>query len=542
MQNPEEDILKRFLQDTFSDYEPMPTEQSWEHIHKAIQAQKPSAGSRVKQWIIPVVALLLLIGGVVWNTNQASDELEDKSIALLTTPETLEAIRPSKGWLPLKSKIYLGNYLKINELKENASMAIFVVGTNSIRPLPQMTPWTNAIRPYKSIPQELSKNQDYAKKLLVNETTSKEEGELLTVAKKQSEVFEGNTSDGIVPNIITTEETRNVLLVSLDEKSSLSINKREGLEEKKETFLEVPTKATWNTYRLKNQKLALNIDGRTITDEMLSSSAIVSIPTENLENHEPINDATIQEIRYVKPIETLKNKDFVISKPQFELAKINQISFAKEAKPIRRPTYISLSIMPLQTYRILTINHRDIQNLQTNNLFDAERNGFALELGMVKPIANSWNFRSSFSYLKMRQWAEYQVNTEEVSVKNAASNSNSVAVGINDNEFIGQIHTENKTLQMVGLKADVQHFFKLSGRNRYFISTGTQLMYETNEKQTNVFLNASAGFQHVVNKDLFLTVEPTASYLLYNINDSKSLIQTNAYNLGLKIGVNFRVK
>jgi hypothetical protein len=134
------------------------------------------------------------------------------------------------------------------------------------------------------------------------------------------------------------------------------------------------------------------------------------------------------------------------------------------------------------------------------------------------------------------------VNTEVVSVKNAASNSNNVAVGINDNEFVGQTHIENKTLQMVGLKADVQKFFKIAGRNRYFISTGTQLMYETNEKQTNVFINASAGFQHVVNKDLFLTVEPTASYLLYNINDSKSLIQTNAYNLGLKIGVNFRVK
>jgi hypothetical protein len=67
-------------------------------------------------------------------------------------------------------------------------------------------------------------------------------------------------------------------------------------------------------------------------------------------------------------------------------------------------------------------------------------------------------------------------------------------------------------------------------------------MYEPNEKQTNVFINASAGFQHVVNKDLFLTIEPNASYLLNYINDSKSLVQTNAYNLGLKVGVNFKVK
>jgi hypothetical protein len=103
MQNPEEDILKRFLQDAFSDYEPMPTEQSWEQIHKAIHPQKPSMGSRVKQWIVPVVGLLLLIGGVVWNTNQASSgELEDKSIALLTTPETPEGSRPFKGRLPCR--------------------------------------------------------------------------------------------------------------------------------------------------------------------------------------------------------------------------------------------------------------------------------------------------------------------------------------------------------------------------------------------------------------------------------------------------------
>ena len=95
---------------------------------------------------------------------------------------------------------------------------------------------------------------------------------------------------------------------------------------------------------------------------------------------------------------------------------------------------------------------------------------------------------------------------------------------------------------MVGLKADVQRFFKVTGRNRYFISAGSQLMIEPSEKQTNVFINASAGFQHLVNKNCFLTIEPTASYLLNNIDDSKSLIQTNAYNLGLKVGVSFRVK
>ena len=198
--------------------------------------------------------------------------------------------------------------------------------------------------------------------------------------------------------------------------------------------------------------------------------------------------------------------------------------------------------MPIQTYRILTVNRLDVQNLQTNNLFDSERNGFAFEVGITKPIGNKWNFRGGVSYLKMRQWAEYQINTNNISVKNSNNYSNAAIVVDNRPEFVGKTQIEQKTLQMVGLKGDVQKFFKVSGRNRYFISAGSQLMYEPNEKQTNVFISASAGFQHVVNKDLFLTIEPTASYLLNNINDSKSLIQTNAYNLGLKVGLSFKLK
>ena len=198
--------------------------------------------------------------------------------------------------------------------------------------------------------------------------------------------------------------------------------------------------------------------------------------------------------------------------------------------------------MPIQTYRILTVNRLDVQNLQTNNLFDSERNGFAFEVGITKPIGNKWNFRGGISYLKMRQWAEYQINTNNISVKNSNNYSNAAVVAGNGTEFIGKTQVEQKTLQMVGLKGDIQKFFKVSGRNHYFLSGGSQLMVEPTEKQINVFINASAGFQHVVNKDLFLTIEPTASYLLNNINDSKSLIQTNAYNLGLKVGLSFKLK
>ena len=59
MKNSEEDILKRFLQDTFSDYEPEPSDLTWENIRKEIQPQQPFTGAGLKHWFVPVVALFL---------------------------------------------------------------------------------------------------------------------------------------------------------------------------------------------------------------------------------------------------------------------------------------------------------------------------------------------------------------------------------------------------------------------------------------------------------------------------------------------------
>jgi hypothetical protein len=99
---------------------------------------------------------------------------------------------------------------------------------------------------------------------------------------------------------------------------------------------------------------------------------------------------------------------------------------------------------------------------------------------------------------------------------------------------------ESETLEMFGLKADFQQFIRESGRNRYFLSLGPQVMYDPTNRQTNIFINASAGFQHTVNNNYFITIEPIASYSINNINDKNSLLQTNVYNLGLKMGLSFR--
>ena len=510
MKNKEEDILKRFLQDTFSDYEPEPSDITWENIRKEIQPQNPNVGAGFKHWIVPVVALLLIIGGIIFNGKNAEN---NSALAMNSTKENL------------KTDSQLTNSQKINS--------------------------------EKSTKQNIANTNEKSEKIYVNMATSKVESTVIPKVEKSLELpafstisIEPVVNQNLQEYDVSTKEVVEVddkLTVALSsENSRITENNVDNVTSNK--FIKVDDYSTSTASKSENQSIKNGLVKLGKNKAKYNSQTVTNIEAnnenklENTVNHTSVNDAVIEEVRYIKPLETLKNKDFVLVKNQLTLPQISEININREAKPIRRPVYMSVSITPLQTYRILTINNKNIQNLQTNNLFDSERNGWAFELGITKPIGDKWNFRSGISYLKMRQWAEYQVNTSNISVKNSNNYSNAVTVGNNNNEFIGQTRTEAKTLQMVGLKADVQRFFKITGRNRYFISGGSQLMIEPSEKQTNVFINASAGFQHLVSKDCFLTIEPTASYLLNNINDSKSLIQTNAYNLGLKVGLNFRVK
>lgn len=491
MENSEEDILKRFLQDTFSDYEPVPDRQTWENIRKGIESQQPSVGTGLRQWIVPVVALLLLVGGIALNKNNLENE-------------TKLAINSSKVFLNIESQATDHQNNKINKL----------------------------------IKFGINNREEKSEKTLVNEATFKVKSKVLFEVEKPFKVPASSTIKA------ASMVKKNVQEYAVSTKEFVGIEDKPVVASAVVRVLDEHLSVTNRPFSLRQPRLNLDASDLWISGLSPHNKSKKSInPTNpNSDNILSMNDAVIEEVRYTKPLEILKNKKLVLVKNELVPPQIIKININGEAKPIRRPLYVSMNITPLQTYRILTINSQDIQNLQTNNTFDSERNGFAIDLGITKTIGNKWNLRGNISYLKMRQWAEYQVNTNNISVKNYSNYSNNVAFGGNDNEFIGQTRIEAKTLQMVGLKADVQRFFRISGRNRYFISSGSQLMYELTQKQSNVFINASAGFQHLVNKDCFLTIEPTASYLLNNINDSKSFIQTNAYNLGLKVGLSFRVK
>ena len=528
MKNSEEDILKRFLQDTFSDYEPEPSDLTWEYIRKEIQPQQPSVGARLRQWIMPVMALLLIISGITWNKDNSENKTE---LALNSMKETLnnqEQVIDYQINKTIKTTGFVANNVERKSEKTSVNKATSKVESKALSEVkrPFKVPTFSTISTEPIAKQDL---QEYA-------VSTKEFVEIDDKPKTLS-------NDTILDNISKTYTVRRDNVVREDNAGRV-LNPASVRNEISPVVVSVF--ANNDLHKVVSLSDPVNTDNNGgNTDNNMEGKSLKSINLHGATFRNPnsdMNEAVIQEIRYIKTLEMLKNKDFVLSKHELTLPQISKININREAKPIRRPLYVSMSFTPLQTYRILTVNRMDIQNLQTNKLFDAERNGFSLDLGFTKSVGNKWNLRGNIAYLKMRQWAEYQVNTDIISVKNSNYYSNNSAVGSNDNEFIGQTRIEAKTLHMVGLKADVQRFFKITGRNRYFISGGSQLMYESTQRQSNVFINASAGFQHLVNKDCFLTIEPTASYLLNNINDSKSLIQTNAYNLGLKLGVNFRVK
>ena len=549
MKNSEEDILKRFLQDTFSDYEPEPSDLTWESIRKEIQPQQPNVGAGLRQWVMPVVALLLLIGGIVWNKKEPQNQTE---LAINSTKENSSSpnYQGENGSRSLKEQFPNVNKLFVNKAASKVESMVLAKVEKSME-----VPTFSTI--FSTVGKVSTEKYPSIKRKQPNLNSDSSDSEILGLnsgKKNQKSVNPVITNSGEKQSILNSNSSDSEILgLNSEDKNQKPVNPVNPNSDGKQSNLS----SNLSDLRIvglhsedKNQKSVNSVYPN--SDGVASDGIALKVTPDNpfakihkvinLINQTSINDAVIEEVRYIKPLEMLRNKGFVLIKNEVVIPQISQININQEVKPIRRPLYVSVGITPLQTYRILTVNSKDIQNLQTNKLFDSERNGFAFELGITKSIGQKWNLRSSVSYLKMRQWAEYQVNTEKISVKNSNNYSNAVSVGNNDNEFIGQTRVEAKTLQMVGLKADVQRFFKITGRNRYFISGGSQLMVEPIEKQTNIFINASAGFQHLVNKDCFLTIEPTASYLLNNINDSKSLIQTNAYNLGLKVGLNFKMR
>ena len=426
MQNPEEDKLKRLLQDTFSDYEPEPSEQTWEYIDASIHPHQPFSAKLFKRLAVAAIALLLLLStGVIFMLEQKSTNFKHQLTPLEKNKDLIQEI---KSHLAVE---------KENDTNKKEGQNSFELTEKTI----------------------LNTENSYASKGQKNASA-----QYSNQAKHRT--FKGYEQSDLSP------------VLSLSESS------------------EIP-----NHYTNKNH-----------------SSASINMPENGLK---------------MDKFEFMESKNILVNQPKIEWPIIEKITVLKSQKPLIKSTYLSVSFTPLQTYRILKIDNPDIVSLQRNKLLDPERNGFEANLGITKSINKSWNFRGGISFLKMRQWAQYEVNTDKFLVKN--TNQSTI-------EQITQNKVESENLEMIGLHADVQRLLHISGRNRYFVATGTDLMYNQINSRFNTFLKVSGGVQHAINTQCFLTIEPTVSYMLNNINHSSNLIQTSAYNLGLKIGLSYRIQ
>lgn len=497
MENHKEDILKKFLRDTFSDYEPEPTDTSWATIFSAIQPNRPTLWGKSKPWISS--GLVVIISTLLWYSS--ADVGANNSEITLNTERVRKPIEIFKSE---KSELTALLFTNKSPQSNNSQTEVKNIQiANNLRIIPLKNP------------QRIYIVSDSNETIVNNDTPNEELAKHPKVEHPSGIEVTDNLKSEPAPWLVSSSSTRAKAKFVDTHANIVGEDTNHGAD---------------------NLTASTSVRVETVATGEVESGRVETFATGE------INTSILEQIRYIRPMESLKNKDFTLSKMVLNPVLITPvINPNREAKPVRQHTYLSMSITPIQTYRILTINNKNVQNVQTSNLFDSERNGWQFDLGVTKPIGNLWNFRANMSYLRMRQWSEYQIGTDEYVLKNNNYNVSNQSTS-NTLQAVGQTVTESRNLHMVGLKMDVQKFFKITGKNRYFISTGTQVMYENSQKQGNIFLNVSVGFQHIVSPTTFITIEPISSYSINNFNDSKSLLQTNGYNLGLKMGVSFKVK
>lgn len=430
MENPEKDILKNVLQDTFLDWEAEPSQQTWHTIQQAIQPSTPGIGVFLRQWFLPLLGLFLSVGSLlVWNMNQAyftAVAINERASFLSKSAKKYAASQNNKAHL-------------INKLTDNYKESTLINSFNSVAKQQELI--HVKLAPQKIV--HLEKNKPFV-----------------------------------------TDEKRTLLQANIYQTNTVSSQEENPL----------------------------------ITQNEQNSSTIKGIDSENK----------------LFALHQLKEKQGVFTPTSsLKLPSLPTVSTSNALKAVQKEHFFSISITPIQTYRIFTVMTKEVQQLQKNSLFNTDRNGFAIELGIHHPLHKNGYLRGAISYLTMKQWAEYQVVTNEVVVNNSKL---STAI-----ESVLATKTEDKTMEMVGIKADYQQFIQAKARNRYFLSLGSQLMYDPTNKHANLFVNASAGFQHIVNTNCFITIEPTVAYSINNISESNSLLQTNVYNVGVKMGLSVRI-
>lgn len=561
------DITKDFLQGMFSDFEAEPKDETWGKIQQAIGAAPEFSFWRTaKSWITPVAALIFMgmttfvthqpdkltaeVAGIeAVNKNGVSKEsasqVQKKSTDNLLTKKQ-DNIAETKSFNEIKASGFQ-NKRTIHEAKNTASETQIADNRSTgLKYSPENKIYTEKSlkqvrrRGNKSLDSYISENRLSNQTIAVNGNK--------THLNKTEKVSENITlTSPIKQSHLEFSETKEDL--SSAEKTPMAFHQpdQDTIARRNSKTIKSPANSSKDLANLSAKTLSA-AKGKTVQQQVINDKKQSEKSRNNLKEENEAGlpeESLIQEVRRVYPLVLLESKAFAMKKSGLILPKVAANSYASVVKPSEKPWFVSISITPLQTYRIVNIRQSPnqkmmIQNVETDRFISSERNGWQADINMVKPISNNWNFRGGVSWLSMHNWAKYQTGTDQIIYKPANTLGNSLGVDILQN--VGNTVYESQQLQMIGLKADVQKFFRISGRNRYFVSLGASALLALKDAEPKAFANFSLGLQHILSQKVFLTFEPTTSYSLTGLSDDEHLLSTNAYNVGLRVGVSFSVK
>lgn len=193
----------------------------------------------------------------------------------------------------------------------------------------------------------------------------------------------------------------------------------------------------------------------------------------------------------------------------------------------------SASIMPLATYQrmyVLPEANEQIQQIHSQQPLNVNRTGVRVgsELTLLKE-RSAWRF--GVSYTQMRQQTKYTLSKNSYTLSTIANLSQpSVSQQTEQVNQMTQWH-------LLGIRADRQYQLTSNGRQRYFVSLGTEGSVELSSRQPYVWGHFSVGMQKLVTPRVWMSVEPTASYSLVSKTTTDGLLRMNPYNFGIKVSL-----
>ena len=300
-------------------------------------------------------------------------------------------------------------------------------------------------------------------------------------------------------------------------------------------FDEIATKRNVN----KSVRLSLNFIKKSKPIELIISKLPVSQEVVIENQTEGVNVKNNQEEKTALPAMETKG----LFPELLEMNSLKDLPVLSKATEVKTPQsalkrsgfvkFWSVSIMPLATYQRMYVvpeTNVQIQQIHSQQSLNANRTGIRLgsELTLLKDRA-AWRFGVSFT--QMRQQTEYTLAKNSYTLSTVANLSQPSV-----SQQTEQVN-EMTEWHLLGIRGDRQYQLTSNGRQRYFVSLGTEGAVELSSRQPYVWGHISVGMQKLLTPRVWISVEPTASYSLVSKTTTNGLLRVNPYNFGVKVSL-----